>query len=73
VTKIQTALGDHQDSVIARAELRRLAMRAFRAGQDTFTYGVLYERDAQAAAGYRHRAERAWHAASRPKYHKWLA
>jgi CHAD domain-containing protein len=73
MTKIQTALGDHQDSVIARAELRRLEMRAFRAGQNTFTYGVLYERDAQAAAKSRHRAERAWHAAARPRNRKWLA
>jgi CHAD domain-containing protein len=72
VTKIQTALGDHQDSVIARAEIRRLAMRASRAGENTFTYGVLYERDTRAAAKSRHRARRAWHAAARRKYRKWL-
>jgi CHAD domain-containing protein len=39
---IQSLLGDHQDSVISRAHLLRQADAAHAAGEDTFTYGVLY-------------------------------
>jgi len=46
---LQTLLGDHHDSVVAREFLRRLAEQAHAAGEDTFTYGVMYEREATAA------------------------
>ncbi len=47
---VQQALGEHQDSVLARAELLRLADAAQRAGEPGFTYGVLHERETTLAA-----------------------
>lgn len=42
---IQTLLGDHQDSVISRSHLSRQAALAHTAGEDTFTYGLLYQQE----------------------------
>ncbi len=42
---IQTLLGDHQDSVVSRTHLGQQAEAAHAAGEDTFTYGLLYERE----------------------------
>ena len=48
--RIQTVLGDHQDGVVASATLRRLALTAgTTAGENGFTYGLLYAREQQAA------------------------
>lgn len=40
---IQSVLGDHQDSVVSRTHLLQEADTAHAAGEDTFTYGVLYQ------------------------------
>ncbi len=42
---IQTLLGDHQDSVVSRSHLSRQAAVAHAAGEDTFTYGLLYQQE----------------------------
>lgn len=42
---IQTLLGDHQDSVVSRTHLNRQAEAAQGAGEDTFTYGLLYQQE----------------------------
>lgn len=42
---IQTLLGDHQDSVVSRTHLLTEAAAARAAGEDTFTYGLLYQRE----------------------------
>ncbi|PRC41619.1 CHAD domain-containing protein [Mycobacterium sp. ITM-2017-0098] len=42
---IQTLLGDHQDSVVSRIHLSRQAEVAHTAGEDTFTYGLLYQQE----------------------------
>jgi CHAD domain-containing protein len=42
---LQSLLGDHQDSVMARRSLRELSAVAHAAGESTFTYGVLYGRE----------------------------
>jgi CHAD domain-containing protein len=42
---IQTLLGDHQDSVVSRVHLSRQAEVAHTAGEDTFTYGLLYQQE----------------------------
>ncbi|MCB0940548.1 MAG: CYTH and CHAD domain-containing protein [Mycobacterium sp.] len=42
---IQTLLGDHQDSVVSRAHLGQQAEAAHAAGEDTFTYGLLYQQE----------------------------
>ena len=47
---LQELLGDHHDSVVTRTVLRGLADQARSAGEDTFTYGVMYERHACAAS-----------------------
>ncbi|MBJ7341455.1 CYTH and CHAD domain-containing protein [Mycolicibacterium sp.] len=43
---IQSLLGDHQDSVVSRTHLVQESIAAHVAGEDTFTYGVLHEREA---------------------------
>jgi CHAD domain-containing protein len=42
---IQSLLGDHQDSVVSRSHLSRQAEVAYTAGEDTFTYGLLYQQE----------------------------
>lgn len=42
---IQTLLGDHQDSVVSKAHLSTQADAAYAAGEDTFTYGLLYQQE----------------------------
>jgi CHAD domain-containing protein len=54
--QFQRVLGDHQDSVVATATLRRLAIAAgTTAGENGFTYGVLYAREQRAAEDARRR------------------
>ncbi|MFJ4711725.1 CHAD domain-containing protein [Streptomyces sp. NPDC088785] len=51
---VQSLLGDHQDSVVARDTLRQLAVQAHAAGESAFTWGLLYgEEHAAATAGER--------------------
>jgi CHAD domain-containing protein len=42
---IQTLLGDHQDAVVSRTHLSHQAETAHAAGEDTFTYGLLYQQE----------------------------
>jgi CHAD domain-containing protein len=46
---IQTLLGDHQDSVVSREHLGNQSEAAHTAGEDTFTYGLLYQQEADLA------------------------
>lgn len=46
---IQTLLGDHQDSTVCRRHLLQQVDAAHRAGEDTFTYGVLYQLEVELA------------------------
>lgn len=50
---IQTLLGDHQDSVVSREHLNQQANAAHVAGEDTFTYGLLYQQEAELAESCR--------------------
>ncbi len=70
---VQSALGDHHDTVVARAALRDLGIQAHLAGQNGFTYGLLHEADASAARASHRQARAAWHRASRRTYRRWLA
>ncbi len=54
---IQELLGEHQDSTVSRAYLATQAAEAHTAGEDTFTYGVLYQREHDAAETARHQVE----------------
>ena len=47
--RIQTALGQHQDSVVARTLLAELGTRALRSGENGFTYGRLHAKEEQLA------------------------
>jgi CHAD domain-containing protein len=51
--EIQSLLGDHQDSVVSRAHLLEQAEAAQAAGEDTFTYGLLYQQETDLALGRR--------------------
>jgi CHAD domain-containing protein len=44
--ELQQLLGDHHDSVVARTVLLDLAGKARAAGEDTFTYGLMHQRQA---------------------------
>jgi CHAD domain-containing protein len=46
---VQDLLGEHQDSVVARRYLLRLAQEARAAGDDTFTLGILHAREQEFA------------------------
>jgi hypothetical protein len=46
---IQSLLGDHQDSTVSRNHLLQAAEAAHAAGEDTFTYGILYQREEELA------------------------
>lgn len=56
---IQTLLGDHQDSVVSRTHLSQQAEAAHAAGEDTFTYGLLYAREDELARSARQQLDSA--------------
>ncbi|PRH77981.1 metal-binding protein [Streptomyces solincola] len=45
VKGVQKLLGDHQDGVVARDQIRQLAIKAHAAGETAFTWGLLYGRE----------------------------
>jgi CHAD domain-containing protein len=59
--ELQSLLGDHQDSVVSRDHLMHQADAAHTAGEDTFTYGLLYRQEADVALGSRRQLEPALH------------
>jgi CHAD domain-containing protein len=70
--KVQSVLGDHHDGVVARATIRELGVQAHLAGENAFTFGVLYEQDACRAEDLEAQARRAWKRAAKRKYSAWL-
>ncbi len=73
IKKVQTVLGDHQDSVIARQADRELGVGAHLAGENAFSYGLLYQRAAGQGEQLQAAAAAAWQRASRKRYRRWLA
>lgn len=57
---LTSLLGEHQDSVMVRVTLRELSAVAHAAGESSFTYGVLYGREEQRAAGVEAALPEAW-------------
>jgi len=55
--ELQSLLGDHQDSVVCRDHLMQQADAAHAAGEDTFTYGLLYREEADVALDSRRQLE----------------
>ena len=72
VKKVQSVLGDHHDGVVTRSTVRELGVQADLAGENAFTFGVLYEQDACRAKDLEAQARRAWKQASRPAVGRWL-
>ena len=56
---IQSLLGDHQDSVVSRTHLSTQAEDRTRRGEDTFTYGLLYQLEDDLARRSREQLEAA--------------
>ncbi|ORV99721.1 CYTH and CHAD domain-containing protein [Mycobacterium kyorinense] len=56
---IQSLLGEHQDSVVSGIHLQQQADAASAAGEDTFTYGLLYQQEADLAASCRRQLPKA--------------
>ena len=54
-TALQAALGDYQDAVVSIEPTQTACAAARAAGEDTFTYGVLVEREAAAHRAIRSR------------------
>jgi hypothetical protein len=71
--KVQSVLGDHQDTIIARQAERELGIGAHLAGENAFSYGLLYGQDACEGEGLAAQARRTWERASRPRYRRWMS
>jgi len=70
--RLQSVLGDHHDAVIASQALRQLALDAYDNGENTFTYGLLHERETALAEALGRRAHRTWKRANRRKRTAWM-
>ncbi len=70
--KVQSVIGDHQDTVIARQAARDLGIGAHLAGENAFTYGLLYEHEHHRAAELQSATRKTWKKASRRRHLKWL-
>ncbi|MEU2142870.1 MULTISPECIES: CYTH and CHAD domain-containing protein [Streptomyces albovinaceus subgroup] len=66
VKAVQTVLGDHQDSVVAREALRTLAIQAHAAGETAFTWGLLYGQEEAVAEARERELPEVWARASDP-------
>lgn len=66
VKAVQSVLGDHQDSVVAREALRALAIQSHAAGETAFTWGLLYGQEEAAAEARERELPAVWARASDP-------
>jgi len=71
--KVQSVIGDHQDTVIARHAARDLGIGAHLAGENAFTYGLLYELELHQAERLQARTRTVWKKASRRRYRRWMS
>ena len=70
--RVQSVLGEHQDAVLARQAARDLGIGAHLAGENAFTYGLLYESELDRAGQLQADARRVWKRASRRRYRRWM-
>jgi CHAD domain-containing protein len=68
----QTALGEHQDTVVAREALRGLGAQAHAAGENGFSFGVLHAVDAARAERIEQQLPALWAEAWTKKHRRWL-
>ena len=71
--KVQSVIGDHQDTVIARQAARELGIGAHLAGENAFSYGLLHEHERHRAEQLQGRARTTWKKASRPRHRTWMS
>jgi CHAD domain-containing protein len=69
---VQGLLGDHQDTVVSRRLLRRLAMAAHGEGENEFSYGLLYGHYTAEAQELRAKLPDAWRRTDRSKVRQWM-
>lgn len=67
VKDLQTLLGEHQDSVVARPELRELGAQAHLDGENGFTFGLLLGNEIGLATLIEDRFPAAWKKVGKPK------
>lgn len=70
--RLQNLLGAHQDSVPTREALRRVALRAYADGENTFSYGLLYARQATTADRELDGLDQARDRSRRGRVRRWL-
>ncbi len=70
--RVQSVLGDHQDSVVTQQELRTLARGALVDGEDSFAFGVLHAREDHHQETTEERSWVAWADASKKERLEWL-
>jgi CHAD domain-containing protein len=68
----QKALGEHQDTVVARDALRELGALAHADGENGFAFGVLHGRDAARAARIEEDLPQLWSEAWTRRNRRWL-
>lgn len=68
VTEVQSVLGEHQDSVMARAAVTRLADEARAEGEDTFAFGAIYQMERFCAAALETALPKVWARADRGRF-----
>lgn len=69
---LQTALGDHQDTVLTRPAVLKLGIAAHAAGENAFTYGLLHAHESASSAASLDEARRVWAKATRAKRTRWM-
>ncbi|MGW6389794.1 CYTH and CHAD domain-containing protein [Streptomyces sp. NPDC055103] len=67
VKSVQSLLGEHQDSVVARDALHEIATQAHAAGESAFTWGLLHGREEVAATAAERDLPGVWAKSSAPK------
>ena len=70
--KVQSVLGDHQDTVIARQAMRQLGVSAHLSGENSFSYGLVYGQDEIRARLLQDQVQDTWRKASRARFRRWL-
>jgi CHAD domain-containing protein len=71
--QVQTVLGDHQDAIVARGVDRDLGISAYLAGENAFSYGLLYEREDELAERLKKKANAVWAGQARPHFRRWAS
>jgi CHAD domain-containing protein len=69
--KLQTTLGDHHDAVVARDTAREIGVRAHLAGENAFSFGLLYEGCQRDALMLEKQVKKQWTRAFGPEYGSW--